>query len=488
MGKAAEININKFSYADKTVLESIDFTVEKGEVVVITGLSGSGKTTLMRLLNGLIPELYDGNLAGEIKILGKSINEYKTGELAKYVGNVFQNPDEQFLVNEVENEIALVGENTGMKRALLLKRVEYAMQQLGISDLKGRKIKGLSGGQKQKVAIASTLVYDSDIVILDEPTANLDFASIEELKDVLKKLKDQGKTIIIAEHRLSYLKHMIDRLILLKNGHLEKIFLPKDLNESVRKENMLRCFDYTNLRSAAPKVGGDILIKVDGLLIKNKDYQLRNHVNFSLNRGECMAVIGENGIGKTTMAKELIGLLPMKSGKVSYGTSQKTRLKNTGASLQNCGNMFFYETIERELIPLKKESDKAYLEKIKEYLIDLELWDKRMMNPHELSGGEKQRLALLIALLKESKIVILDEPTAGLDYQRMALVSSAIKEKTQAVPVILITHDLELLFKTCNTAYLMSEKDHKKICVRGNEDLIINFFKDKAKVKSADCI
>ena len=167
MGKAAEININKFSYADKTVLESIDFTVEKGEVVVITGLSGSGKTTLMRLLNGLIPELYDGNLAGEIKILGKSINEYKTGELAKYVGNVFQNPDEQFLVNEVENEIALVGENTGMKRALLLKRVEYAMQQLGISDLKGRKIKGLSGGQKQKVAIASTLVYDSDIVILE---------------------------------------------------------------------------------------------------------------------------------------------------------------------------------------------------------------------------------------------------------------------------------------------------------------------------------
>ncbi len=123
-------------------------------------------------------------MAGEIKILGKSINEYKTGELAKYVGNVFQNPDEQFLVNEVENEIALVGENTGMKRALLLKRVEYAMQQLGISDLKGRKIRGLSGGQKQKVAIASTLVYDSDIVILDEPTANLDFASIEELKDV----------------------------------------------------------------------------------------------------------------------------------------------------------------------------------------------------------------------------------------------------------------------------------------------------------------
>ena len=482
MEKAVEININKFSYADKIVLKEVNFTVGKGETVVLTGLSGSGKTTLVRLLNGLVPQIYEGELTGEIKIFNKPVGEYKTGELAKYIGNVFQNPDEQFFANEVENEIALIGENTGMERSLLIKRVEYAMKQLEISSLKGKKLRELSGGQKQKVAIASTLVYDSDIIILDEPTANLDFASINEMRVVLKKLKEQGKTIIIAEHRLSYLKDLIDRLILLKNGHIEKIFLKEELNESVRKENMLRCFDYKNLRSEAPEYDEAALVWVKDLLIKNKGYRLNDFVDFSLNRGECMAVIGENGIGKTTMAKELIGLLCIKNGKVSYGTSRRERLKNTAASLQNCRSMFFYETVEKELIPSEKKSDKAYLDKVKEYLKRLELWEKRTMNPHDLSGGEKQRLSLLISVLKASKLIILDEPTAGLDYKRMASVSSIIEEKAEEVPVILITHDLELLFKVCNTAYLMSENGHRKIKVNGNEDEIIRFFEYKETV------
>ena len=238
MGKVVEISINRFSYADKIILENVNFTVEKGETVVIAGLSGSGKTTLIRLLNGLIPQVYEGKLTGKIKILGKSTVEYKAGELAKYIGNVFQNPDDQFFSNEVENEIALVGENTGLERSILLERVNSAMEQLDIVSLKGRKLRELSGGQKQKVAIASTLVYDSDIIILDEPTANLDFTSIKDMRRVLKKLKGQGKTIIIAEHRLFYLKDIIDRLILLKAGHLENIFLPEDLNENIRKENL----------------------------------------------------------------------------------------------------------------------------------------------------------------------------------------------------------------------------------------------------------
>ena len=188
-----------------------------------------------------------------------------------------------------------------------------------------------------------------------------------------------------------------------------------------------------------------------------------------------MAVIGENGIGKTTMAKELIGLLPIKRGEVSYAISDRERLRYTAASLQNCRNMFFYETVEKELIPREKEADREYLDKVKKYLIHLELWDKRTMNPHDLSGGEKQRLALLISMLKESKLIILDEPTAGLDYKRMSQVSSIIEERTKTTPVILITHDLELLFKTCNTAYLMSKNGHRKINVRGNEEEIVKF-------------
>ena len=349
------------------------------------------------------------------------------------------------------------------------------MEQLDIVSLKGRKLRELSGGQKQKVAIASTLVYDSDIIILDEPTANLDFTSIEDMRRVLKKLKGQGKTIIIAEHRLFYLKDIIDRLILLKAGHLENIFLPEDLNENIRKENMLRCFDYSELTSEAAEAGEEVLVRVNDLSVKNKNYKLNDLAEFSLKRGECMAVIGENGIGKTTLAKELMGLLSIKRGEVSYAISDRERLRYTAASLQNCRNMFFYETVEKELIPREKEADREYLDKVKKYLIHLELWDKRTMNPHDLSGGEKQRLALLISMLKESKLIILDEPTAGLDYKRMSQVSSLIEERTKTTPVILITHDLELLFKTCNTAYLMSKNGHRKINVRGNEEEIVKF-------------
>lgn len=181
MSKIINVDIKKFSYSKETILKDITFSVNKGEFIVITGLSGCGKTSLLRLLNGLIPSLYDGNIIGQISILDKSISDYKAGEIAKYVGNVFQNPNDQFFSKDVENEVALIGENMGMERNLLRRKVQNSLQEIGISDLKTRKVRELSGGQKQKVAIASTLVFDSEIILLDEPSANLDYTSTNEL-------------------------------------------------------------------------------------------------------------------------------------------------------------------------------------------------------------------------------------------------------------------------------------------------------------------
>ena len=441
MSKIINVDIKQFSYNQKTILENISFSVDKGEFIVITGLSGCGKTSLLRLLNGLIPTLYEGNMTGEIIILDRSISDYKAGEIAKYVGNVFQNPNDQFFSKDVENEVALIGENMGMERCMLYTQVENALKETGIEDLKTKSVRELSGGQKQKVAIASTLVFDSEIILLDEPSANLDYKSTNELGRILEHLKACGKTIIIVEHRLSYLLPLVDRLILLKDGKMEGIFSSKDLTYEMEYKNELRTFN-NNLKAIMTAPYDNQLVKIEDVYVSNKGYSLPETVNFNLNRGECMALIGDNGIGKTTLAKQLTGLIPLRKGYTSYGKTVKDRLFNVAISFQNCSNMFFCETVEKELIPKDKLKDVQYLEKVKKYLIKMDLWDKRMLNPHDLSGGEKQRLAVIIALIKESKLVILDEPTAGLDYRRMKLVAEVISEKIINTPVILITHDI----------------------------------------------
>lgn len=475
MAKIITVDIEQFSYNNNIILQDLHFDVEKGECVVITGLSGCGKTSLLRLLNGLIPELYEGDLKGKITILGKTNSAYKQGELAKYMGNVFQNPNDQFFAKDVENEVALIGENMGMERHELRNSVDLALRAINIESLRYCKVKELSGGQKQKTAIASTLVFDSDIILLDEPSANLDYGATLELGNILMRLKRQGKTVIIAEHRLNYLNSILDHLIVIKNGKINGIFARDVLNIAVQQKNDLRCLSNQNIEVQNSQYA-DELLGVYNIAVENKGYKLDAPISFKLHRGECMALVGKNGIGKTTFARQLVGLLPIKHGSTSYAKSAKERLKNVSISLQNCSNMFFYDTVEKELIPKNKRQDTEYLALVKKYLLDLELWEKRTLNPHDLSGGEKQRLSLIIAMLKPSRLIILDEPTAGLDYRRMTLVANVIKEKINTTPIILITHDIELIFKVCNTAYLLENNCNKKLDVATHKDEIINYF------------
>lgn len=480
MDEILKVDIDAFQYEDKTILEGVKFSAKRGECLVITGLSGCGKTTLLRLMNGLIPELYEGRLRGNIEVLGKNITDYQKGELARHIGNVFQNPHDQFFSTVVEDEIAIVGENMGMEREELSERVKEAIRRLKIEKLAGRSVFELSGGEKQKVAIASTLVYDTDIIIFDEPSASLDYLTIKELSKTIAYLKSMGKLIIIAEHRLYYLKGIVDRLLVIRDGKVKDIYGANELTEDVRRENDLRSFDEDLLYGEVSPLFGEEAIFIENFRIHQKEDLTGEPLSLSLVSGECMGVIGVNGVGKTTLARQLTGLLPVKKGVTSFGMSPKKRLQNTALTLQQPNNMLFRETVEKEVISGKNKKDGRFLRLVKEKLMELELWEKRLVTPKDLSGGEKQRLALILTFLKEAALDVLDEPTSGLDYKRMELVARAIRDKKKQAPTILITHDLELLFKCCHSVLLLSKKGGEKINVAGNEDRIRAFLSEGA--------
>lgn len=474
-----EADIKKFSYDgnDKVILKDIELNIKEGELVVISGLSGCGKTTLTRILNGLIPNHYQGQLYGQVSILGKNISQYKNGELAKYIGNVFQNPTDQFFANIVEDELAFVGENLGMELSGLKKRVDDSLSVMGIENLKYRNINSLSGGQKQKVAISSTLVYDTKIIFFDEPSSNLDYRGIVELKNILEKLKSLGKTIIISEHRLFYLNDLYDRFLYMKDGKIEKVFKKGELTEEDCKNYSLRTTNYNFLLSENIDNSKNVVEDIRGADISTGKKELIKNLNISLYENEIMAIIGKNGVGKTTLARSLAGLLNFK-GKTSFGRNKKERLRNSYYMMQDVEYQMFFDTVENELLQKDRINDVGYLNRLRNELKHIDLWENRYDHPQNLSGGQKQRLALLTACLSGRKLIILDEPTSGLDYKRMNDISEIIKRYSKIYLFAIITHDIELIFKVCNSVLMLGGDRYKKVNIQGHEKEILKFIKD----------
>lgn len=479
--KVIEATIKSFKYENDTkeTLKEINLNIEEGELVVITGLSGCGKTTLTRVLNGLVPHHYGGNLIGEVKLLGQNILDYRKGEIAKHIGNVFQNPSDQFFATVAEDEVAFVGENLGMEYEVLKERTKQAFREMKIDNLLDKKLSELSGGQKQKVAIASTLIYDTKIIFFDEPSSNLDFQGIAQFVEIIKDLKKMGKTLVIVEHRLFYLRDLYDRLLYMKNGRVVKEFRKGRLTEVDCKENDLRSINYENLVSENATSFKEKTEEINKLNISIGKRTLIENLSFELHRNEIMAIVGANGIGKTTLARTLAGLIKSK-GSISFGAYRRERLKNAYYMMQDVDYQIFFDTVENELIPKNRLQDDNYLVQVKNYLEQIDLWDKRLEHPQNLSGGEKQRLSLATSFLSERKVIILDEPTSGLDYKRMTEISTSIRDYAKYHPVIIITHDLELIFKTCNTILMLNKDSFKKIKTYGNEKAILNFLTNES--------
>ena len=441
----------------------VNLEISKGQVVLLCGSSGCGKTTLTRMINGLIPNFYEGKLSGDITVCGLDVKKSELYELTPFVGSVFQNPKSQFYTVQTDSEIVFGCENIGLKKELIYQRFEDVVGKLNISPLLGKSLFSLSGGQKQKIACAFVATLFPEIFVMDEPSSNLDIETIYELAEIIREWKKEKKTVVIAEHRLYWLMDIADRVIYIKDG---KILQDIPINEF--KKISIDTLSKMGLRSR--KISFD---NIQFPAIKSRDYIYFKDFSFSYEKeknvnikslmipcGSVVAIIGKNGAGKSTFGRCMCGLEKKTKGTmILYGKELKwkERIKNCYLVMQDVNHQLFTESVLDEiLLSMENSADNESLKKVKaiEILKALNLEEFQELHPMSLSGGQKQRVSVACALASDKKILVYDEPTSGLDYASMLDVAEGIRSmqrrgKTQFV----ITHDPELIEKCCN--YLM---------------------------------
>lgn len=443
-------------------IKNLNLTIQKGETILIAGASGCGKTTVTRLINGLIPHFFEGTLTGEILIHGKNISREPIHETSKYVGCVFQNPRSQFFNIDTTSELAFAPENHGVSFDEIYKRIDKTVSDFNLQPLMNRNIFQLSGGEKQKIACASVSVAKSEIIVLDEPSSNLDTVAIEDLRNMITHWKKEGRTIIIAEHRLYFLRELADRLILMKDGRIIEELpaeIIKNLSIVESQKRGIRPLNIENLSYSNAYVPPcNSFIKVSDLSYTYKDKVHGIKIsNMQIKKGSIVAVIGHNGAGKSTFAKCLCGLERRCKGILSVEDKEcaiKKCLQYSYMVMQDVNHQLFTESVLDEvLLSMNKKGNITVEEKEKlaeKILTHLDLISFKEKHPMALSGGQKQRVAIASAIAAEKSIILFDEPTSGLDYRHMRKVADCLKDLSKTGKTIfVITHDLELILHCC---------------------------------------
>lgn len=449
-----------FGYKDsaqKNSLRQISFHVPKGQVVLLCGKSGCGKTTITRLINGLIPYYYDGTLEGEVLVAGKKVSKQPVCETAKLVGSVFQNPRSQFFNVDSTSEIVFGCENMGWPVPDIKKRLEQISHDFDLDNLLERNLFHLSGGEKQKIACAPVTMPDPDVMVLDEPASNLDCRSIQILADIIAVWKNNGKTVIIAEHRLNYLKAVADRVIYMEDGQIVEDVPAKqfwNLPVEVIKQRGLRSIVPVTFERVPPLCHGNGILEVKNFHFSYNGVLDLDIPSLSIPAGAVVGIIGNNGTGKTTFARCLCGLERKATGEISIEgevLNRKKRLKNSYLVMQDVNHQLFTESVEEEVLigmPGSEEKNRPEAENI---LKSMDLLPLKELHPLSLSGGQKQRVAVASALSSRKKILVFDEPTSGLDYHHMIEVAENIRQlSAMGKTLFIITHDPELIAECCN--------------------------------------
>lgn len=460
-----------FRYLNSTEgVSGIDLMVNEGECVVFTGPSGGGKTTLTRLLNALAPSYYTGTLTGTISINGKSLTQMPQYTVARQIGSVFQDPKSQFFSSELAGEAAFACENYGFSAEEIRDRTDDAIVSFGLNGFRSRNLDVLSSGEKQKVAIASVYALRPDIYVCDEPTSNLDKTGAEQLAAVFKQLKAEGHTIIIAEHRLSWLHGIADRFIYVRDGRVlweRNTAEMEQLSPEERERYGLREITEKGDRTIqTPTRNTDQFpaLCVKSLSCRRKKTKIFRDINFSAPAGQITAITGHNGIGKTSLALVLSGLWKEESGRVLVDgreLSARERRKQTWFSSNDTGTQFFTNSVSEEVLLNMKHSEE-HLEKARSLLKRLGLYRYKDVHPASLSGGQKQRLAIACGILSDRTILIFDEPTSGLDGGNMKIIADVLREAADQKKVVLvITHDDELICR-CDSEISIDDCANKR--------------------------
>lgn len=437
-------------------ITNVNLNIRQGECILLCGKSGCGKTTITRLLNGMIPGFFDGVFEGHITMFGEDMAEKAMYQIAERVGSVFQNPRTQFYTTNTTSEIAFGCENMGLSPQEIEMRVNQAAHDMHIEHLLDKNIFQLSGGEKQIIAFAGIYAMNPDVYVLDEPSSNLDVTAICKIREILRLLKSKGKTIVIAEHRIYYLKDLVDRVFHLENGHIDGEYSMNDLcafDDTERLRTGIRSVVFPSYKE--PCISHPIKnISMDMRFIEcsyGKSLVL-NIPKLHVCAGEIIAVVGENGAGKSTFATCLCGLMKRQKGMYFSGgklLSPKQRIKNSYMVLQEVNHQLFADSVQKEIT---LGVDNPDVQKLNHILQMLNLDGLEERHPMTLSGGQKQRVAIAAAMFCGKKVLVFDEPTSGLDYTHMIQTGKLMEQlKKEDRFIFIITHDYEFIVKCCDS-------------------------------------
>jgi energy-coupling factor transporter ATP-binding protein EcfA2 len=488
---------------DTPALKEVSLEVEKGEYLVIMGPNGAGKTTLCVLLNGVIPHVLGGKMRGRVEVMGLDTRRHHVYELAQHVGMVLQDPEAQLFTSNVRSEVAFASENLGVPRETMIERIEWALEVVRLQELVKRPPTQLSGGQKQRLVIAAGLVMRPSVLVLDEPTSQLDPIGAQEVFSVLRDLnQDLGMTVVISTHKSEHAARYADRIFMLDRGQivaqgtpaevfsqvelLDRIYVQVpavtrvewDLKGALGKDRFSVLLEDARARlgklldergmarqnvddsrppDPAPPVPQepDIVLKDVSFQYPGTDQKALGGISISVGKGEFVGIIGQNGAGKTTLVKHVIGLLKPTAGQVIVGgkdiadESVEDMARTVGLALQNPDAQLFAMTVAEEVAFGSTNlglSQEEVAKRVDRALVATGLETLREVYPFNLSFGDRRKLSVAAVVSMEPEVLIFDEPTTGQDFKgRRELADIAKRLNEMGRTVLMVTHDMDLI-------------------------------------------